>query len=188
MIGGGITGLVAARALSRDGRDVILLEASDRLGGKIHTHQLAGAAVEGGADWFITRSRDAVDLCTELGLADELVPPSKSGAAVWIRGRLKRLPAGFVRGIPPSPLRALASGFVGPFGAARTLADYFLPGPLDGPDISVDAYLRPRLGHRVMERLVDPMLAASRSGTTAEMSLRVGTPEVDVAARHPGVS
>ena len=183
MIGGGITGLVAARALSRDGRDVILLEASDRLGGKIHTHQLAGAAVEGGADWFITRSRDAVDLCTELGLADELVPPSKSGAAVWTRGRLKRLPAGFVRGIPPSPLRALTSGFVGPIGAARTLADYFLPGPLDGPDISVDAYLRPRLGRRVMERLVDPMLAASRSGTAAEMSLRVGTPEVDVAAR-----
>lgn len=175
--------MVAARALARDGRDVLLLEASDRLGGKIRSHRLAGATVEAGADWFITRSPEAVDLCTELGLAEDLVPPSKSGAAIWTRGRLKRLPAGFIRGIPPSPFGALTSGFVGPLSAARTLADYFLPGPLEGPDISIADYLRPRLGRRVIERLVDPMLAASRSGTASEMSLRLGTPEVDAAAR-----
>lgn len=183
VIGGGISGMVAARGLAAEGRDVILLEANGRLGGKIRTHQMAGAIVEGGADWFVTRSPHAVELCAELGLADDLVPPSVMGAAVWTRGALRRLPKGFVRGIPRSPFAALTSGFVGPLGAARTLADYVLPGPLTGPDVSIDAYLRPRLGRRVMERLVDPMLAASRSGTAEEMSLGVGTPEVDAAAR-----
>lgn len=183
VVGGGITGLIAARELAHRGRDVVVLEASGRLGGKIRTHHFGGATVEGGADWFITRSPEGRELCEELGLSEDLVPPSVSGAAVWSRGRLKRLPKGFVRGIPTSPMAALRSGFVGPLGAARMLADYLLPGPLEGDDVSIGAYLRPRLGKRVLERLVDPMLAASRSGTADEMSLRVGAPEVDAAAR-----
>ncbi|MEO8322512.1 MAG: protoporphyrinogen oxidase [Actinomycetota bacterium] len=183
VIGGGITGLIAARTLTREGKTVVLLEGSDRLGGKIRTHRLGGATVEGGADLFITRSPEAVDLCKELGLGGDLTPPSASGAAVWTRGALRRLPRGSVLGIPRSPLAALRSRFVGPVGAARTIADYLLPGPLEGPDVSIGDYLRPRLGRRVLERLVDPMLAASRSGTAGEMSLEVAAPEVDRIAR-----
>jgi monoamine oxidase len=55
VIGGGLAGLTAARELRHAGRDVLVLEARDRLGGRAYTSQLAGRDVElGGAHvhWF----------------------------------------------------------------------------------------------------------------------------------------
>jgi monoamine oxidase len=55
VIGGGLAGLTAARELRHAGRDVLILEARDRLGGRTHTSRLVGRDVElGGAQvhWF----------------------------------------------------------------------------------------------------------------------------------------
>lgn len=50
VIGGGLAGLTAARELRHAGRDVLILEARDRLGGRTHTSRLVGREVElGGA-------------------------------------------------------------------------------------------------------------------------------------------
>ena len=51
IIGAGIAGLVAARDLSRAGLDVLLLEARDRIGGRILTECPAGSPVELGAEF-----------------------------------------------------------------------------------------------------------------------------------------
>ncbi|HEU0164331.1 MAG TPA: FAD-dependent oxidoreductase, partial [Thermomicrobiales bacterium] len=55
VIGGGISGLAAAHRLvaSGDGDSVILLEASNRLGGKILTEHVDGFTIEGGPDAFL---------------------------------------------------------------------------------------------------------------------------------------
>jgi monoamine oxidase len=55
VIGGGLAGLTAARELRHAGRNVLVLEARDRLGGRTYTSRLAGRDVElGGAHvhWF----------------------------------------------------------------------------------------------------------------------------------------
>jgi monoamine oxidase len=55
VVGGGFAGLTAARELRAAGRRVLLLEGRDRLGGRTHTSDFAGAEVElGGAyvHWF----------------------------------------------------------------------------------------------------------------------------------------
>ena len=56
VIGGGITGLAAARALAEHpgGRGVTLIEAARRLGGKIVTEGAGGFLIEGGPDSFIS--------------------------------------------------------------------------------------------------------------------------------------
>ena len=53
IIGAGLTGLSLARLLIDNGQTVLVLEARDRIGGRIHTHETAdGAEVEMGATWF----------------------------------------------------------------------------------------------------------------------------------------
>lgn len=52
VIGAGVAGLSAARALAAAGRDVLVLEARDRIGGRTHTIDLEGAAVDLGGSWL----------------------------------------------------------------------------------------------------------------------------------------
>jgi monoamine oxidase len=54
IIGGGLAGLAAARDISRAGKGVALLEARDRLGGRVVTHRIPHApfAIELGPEWI----------------------------------------------------------------------------------------------------------------------------------------
>ncbi len=80
IIGGGVTGLAAAWEASRRGVSVTVLEASTRFGGKVRTSALdlptGPLVVDEGADNFLARVPDAVELCVELGLGDQLTQPA----------------------------------------------------------------------------------------------------------------
>lgn len=52
VVGGGIAGLTAARELREAGRDVMVIEARDRVGGRIRSAEFAGAAVDLGGNAF----------------------------------------------------------------------------------------------------------------------------------------
>ncbi|NYT40191.1 FAD-dependent oxidoreductase [Sphingomonas sp. R-74633] len=52
VIGGGAAGVAALRTLADAGRDVLLLEAQDRLGGRAHTVHIAGMPIDMGAGWL----------------------------------------------------------------------------------------------------------------------------------------
>lgn len=52
VVGAGVAGLSAARALVDDGYEVIVLEASDRIGGRLQTDRSLGAPFEVGAGWI----------------------------------------------------------------------------------------------------------------------------------------
>src|SRR4051794_7061676 len=71
VVGAGISGLVAARELRRAGASVQVLEARDRVGGKIHTVDVAGCAVDLGAHWGGPTQRRFLALIEELGIATE---------------------------------------------------------------------------------------------------------------------
>jgi polyamine oxidase len=52
IIGAGMAGLSAARKLVDAGKTVTIIEARDRIGGRIHTDQTLGFAAELGAGWI----------------------------------------------------------------------------------------------------------------------------------------
>ncbi|TRW81203.1 flavin monoamine oxidase family protein [Mycolicibacterium sp. 018/SC-01/001] len=66
IVGAGFAGLSAARELTRLGRDVVVVEGRDRVGGRSHTAEVGGVAVDLGAT-FVGPTQDAV-----LALAREL--------------------------------------------------------------------------------------------------------------------
>lgn len=52
VVGAGVSGLSAARALAANGQRVVVLEARDRVGGRLHTERLDGRVTDLGASWI----------------------------------------------------------------------------------------------------------------------------------------
>ena len=75
VIGGGVSGLVAARGLAEKGCDVMLLEAKERLGGRILTRHLADTVTELGAEFLHGRAEQMLKVIRAAGL--ELIDASE---------------------------------------------------------------------------------------------------------------
>ena len=74
VVGGGPSGLAAAHRLSRAGVQVLVLEAADRVGGKMLTSRRGGFVVDEGAFFLPTTHRTLLATAAEIGMADEIVP------------------------------------------------------------------------------------------------------------------
>jgi oxygen-dependent protoporphyrinogen oxidase len=183
VIGGGIAGLAAAYDLARAGARVTLLEASDRLGGKLWADEIAGVPVDLGAESLLARRPEAVALAREVGLADELEPPAVLGATLWTRGKLRAMPKGHVMGVPGDLGPLAASGVLSAAGLARLPLDHVLPRTDIGEDVAVGGYVAARLGHEVVDRLVEPLLGGVYAGNAYQISLRAAVPQLYAAAR-----
>lgn len=184
VVGGGISGLAAAHKLAEDGHDVTVLEADDRLGGKIRTTEFAGRPVDEGPDAFLARIPHAVDLARRVGLGDELVSPGTGSASLWLGGGLKPIPAGLVLGVPVDFEPLAASGVLSEAGLARARQEPDLPGDPVTDDVTIGDLIRRRYGPEVHERLVDPLLGGINAGRTEELSLDVGAAQLAAVARR----
>ncbi|WP_010154959.1 FAD-dependent oxidoreductase, partial [Leucobacter chromiiresistens] len=106
VVGGGVSGLVAARELALAGADVVVVEGADRLGGRIRGAALAGTTIDIGAESFATRGGTVAALIGEIGMADQIVRPAPLGSWVIDGPRSIPLPAAGTLGIPATPLSA----------------------------------------------------------------------------------
>src|ERR1700716_2155083 len=85
VVGGGITGLVAAYRLRQElgpAASITVLQLTDRLGGKLRTVELAGRPYDVGAEAFLVRRPEMIALAGELDMAGELAHPTPAGAGV----------------------------------------------------------------------------------------------------------
>ena len=99
VVGAGLAGLVAARSLQRAGRSVIVLEARDRVGGRILNVEVDGVVLEAGAQW-IGPTQDRVQaLAGELGV--RTYPAYDHGSPLLELGGARRRMHGLVLPIGP---------------------------------------------------------------------------------------
>lgn len=177
VVGGGIAGLAAAHALrGTAGLDVTVLEATDRVGGKLRTSEVEGVAVDEGAESFLVRVPEALALARAVGLGDDLVNPASSSASLWARGRLRPIPPRTVLGVPSS--LSSVYGVLSPAEVARASVDLILPEHASESDESVAAAISRRLGPAVVDRLVEPLLGGVYAGRADNLSFRATMPQL----------
>lgn len=82
VVGAGVTGLTTAHRLHRAGRDVLVLEARDRVGGRLWTQEVDGVCLELGGQWVSPDQTALLGLLDELGLAT--FPRYREGASVYV--------------------------------------------------------------------------------------------------------
>ncbi|MEV3906781.1 protoporphyrinogen oxidase [Streptomyces canus] len=181
VIGAGIAGLAAAHRLAQRGAHVTVLEASDRVGGKLLPGEIAGARVDLGAESMLARRPEAVALAREVGLGDRLQPPATASASIWTRGALRPMPKGHVMGVPGTA-EALA-GVLSEEGLARIEQDAELPRTEVGDDVAVGEYVAARLGREVVDRLIEPLLGGVYAGDAYRISMRSAVPQLFQVAR-----
>ncbi|MEV0294962.1 FAD-dependent oxidoreductase [Nocardia sp. NPDC050710] len=93
VVGGGMSGLASAKTLRAAGRRVLVLEARERAGGRVHNVRTrGGVTVDGGAE-FLGPTQDRIAaLATEYGVAT--LPTYNQGESLfWIQGVAHRVPA-----------------------------------------------------------------------------------------------
>src|SRR6201987_5363912 len=112
VVGGGIAGLAAAFFLKDEPGRVTLLEGSPRLGGKLSASEVAGVAMDEGAEALLARRPEGVELITATGLGGDLVPSGITSSAIYAGGELRPLPRKQFMGVPADIDELAAAGVV----------------------------------------------------------------------------
>ena len=181
VVGGGVAGLTAARDLQAAGHDVLVLESSSRVGGKLRRAEVAGVTVDVGAEAMLNRRPEGVDLARELGLP--LEHPTLASSRIWTRGELRPLPRSLM-GVPLDLDELAASGVLSAEGLARVREEPSLPAETIQGDLSVGELVDRRFGREVTDRLVEPLLGGVYAGDARRISARAAVPQlVALAAR-----
>jgi oxygen-dependent protoporphyrinogen oxidase len=198
VVGGGVSGLAAAHRLTRRAAqsdtplEVILLEASARLGGTVRTHRRDGFLLEGGPDSFISEKPEAADLAREVGLGERLIGTNDQHRRAFIvrKGRLRPVPEGFQL-LAPSRLWPFVTTDIFTWrGKARIALEYFLPrreAP-DRADESLAAFVRRRFGREALERAAQPLVGGIYTADPESLSLAATMPRfIEMERAHGSV-
>jgi len=163
VIGGGISGLLAAYRLDQAGYEVTLHEASDRLGGLIHTEQTPWGISESAAHSFLATPA-VVRLCAELGV--ELIPVCDDSRSrfVWRGGKLRKFPLGLFE-----ILRTF-------FRAYFILADR----KLDPSRLSMEEWAKRFLGEPALKYALTPFLRGIYGAKPSEITVGAAFPKLVV--------
>jgi protoporphyrinogen/coproporphyrinogen III oxidase len=188
VVGGGISGLLAARRLAAAGFATTLLEASGTVGGCVGSHEVAGLTLDSGAESFATRSTAVAELARDLGLAEQIVAPYPGGAWVQLPDGARELPKTGVLGIPARPWDPEVRRSLGLAGSLRASLDRILPARIGtaAPVSSVSELVRARMGRRVLERLVEPVVGGVHSADPALLDVDMVAPGLRAGVRTHG--
>lgn len=182
VIGGGITGLSTMHVLQKwkteTGSDVrlVLVEASDVLGGKVRTIKENGFVMESGADSIVTRKANALSFIEELDLESEVVYNATGISFLYTDGELKPIPLDSVFGIPASLESLTKSTLISAEGKVEALKDFYTQNEQFTKSDSIGRFLECFLGKELVEKQIAPVLSGVYSGNLSNLTIESTLP------------
>jgi monoamine oxidase len=157
VVGAGLSGLCCARALSKAGRDVVVVEARDRVGGRTESRAIGATRLDVGGQWLGAKQPRLSTLAHSLGV--ETFDQHHKGAKV-LRVRGKR--STYQGSIPALAPHRLAEMQLALFRLDRLLDKLRIDAPLEGPLADLDAdSVETWTKQRVRSRTVRALLASA---------------------------
>jgi len=184
VIGAGIAGLAAAHRIielnseKSSNLEVLLLEASSRLGGSIATERVGDFLVEGGPDSFITEKPSALRLCERLALTSRLISTQSNYQKIYVvhRGKLVSLPEGFFLLAPTRLWPFIQTPLFSWAGKLRMAGELLIPRAYANGDESLGAFVRRRFGAEALERIAQPLVGGIYASDPDQLSLTATMP------------
>lgn len=192
VVGGGVAGLAAAAECLRIGLRVVVLEAGERVGGSVAPLDIAGVTLDAGAESFATRGGTVERALAALTLdghplAESIVEPRTHGS--WLHlsgGRSVPSPGAGILGIPGSPFAPDVVRAIGRRGAWRAWLDTMMPVLRIGRAHSLAELVRTRMGERVLEDLVAPVVSGVYSSRPDDIDVDLAAPGLNGAITRAG--
>lgn len=172
IVGAGISGLATAHALleKRPDLELLVLEASDRVGGKVWSDQTKeGFLCESGVNAFLDNKPKTLALSQELGLSPITSFDASRHRFVFSENHLHELPA--------TPPAFLTSNLLSLPGRLRVMLETLIPRGHQ-PDEALAEFAIRRLGHEAFEKLIDPMASGVFAGNANHLSLKSCFPRI----------
>jgi oxygen-dependent protoporphyrinogen oxidase len=170
IIGAGVSGLVAAHRLKKMGRDPLLIESGDRVGGVIQSREVEGFLIECGPN-SLRGSHEFLDLVEELNLTGELITANPHAPAyIYADGRLQAAPM--------SPPALVKTKLISNAAKLRLLREPFVKARRESGEESIASFIRRRLGNEILERMVAPFLSGVYAGDPEELSVQACFPKL----------
>jgi oxygen-dependent protoporphyrinogen oxidase len=192
IIGGGISGLSAAYVIEEKRRsgtpvEYVLFESQPRLGGVLVTERVEDCLVEAGPDSFLTEKPWAADLCTQLGLGDQLIGSNDSERKTYIlvKNKLVVMPDGLMFMVPTKIMPTVLSPLFSARTKVRMATEWFHPRRRSSDDETVAEMVARHYGPEMVEVLADPLLSGVYGGEASQLSVRAVLPRfADMESKH----
>lgn len=180
IVGGGISGLVTAYLLIEKSKavgiheippDLTVLEADNRLGGKLWSERADGFLCERGPNGFLDNKPWTLDLCDKLGIKDRLIRTNESARKRFIYSE------GILHQIPESvPTFFFKSKILSIPGRLRILLEPFTRMPEERTDETISDFVKRHIGEEPLKKLVGPMVSGVFAGDPYSLSLKSSFP------------
>jgi oxygen-dependent protoporphyrinogen oxidase len=178
VLGAGISGLTAAHALARAGREVLLIDRRQAPGGRIHTERRGGFLVEHGPNSLVSPAPGAESLIETLGLSSSRI---ERGAGVRRRYLVRD---GQARDLPLDPLGFFSSSFFSLRGRLRLACEPFIRS--NPADETAAAFVARRFGRELLDYVFDPLVGGLYAGDPEKLSAAALFPHLKRLEREHG--
>lgn len=172
VIGAGLTGLTTAHTLKKHGKEVVVIEKMNRVGGQIQTHRQGGFTFESGPNTGVVSYPEVAELFHDLATEDCTLEEAHDEAKqrwIWKGGKFHALPSGLLSAVR-TPLFTWADKF-------GILLEPFRPKGIN-PNEDVASMVVRRLGKSYLDYAVDPFISGVYAGDPHMLITRFALPKL----------